>query len=121
MQNTGPRLSAAALALAFVVVTAQAGLAAPHPSSTSAAVSGTNVGQLAQADGESPRELQPRYEPVPAAPSGQGSSFNDEYIFGLTRGIADSALHPAAKILLFPMTVPLDIALLPFEIIGGFF
>ena len=28
---------------------------------------------------------------------------------------------PAAKILVFPMTVPLDLALLPFEVIGGLF
>lgn len=74
--------------------------------------------QLAQDGGTEPRELQPRYEPV--QPQAQ-SSYNDEYIFGLTRGIAESTLHPVGKILLFPLTVPLDLVLLPFEAIGGLF
>lgn len=76
--------------------------------------------QLAQAEGaeSQPRELQPRYEPVEPQPK---SSYNDEYIFGLTRGVVDSAMHPAAKVLLFPLTVPLDLVFLPFSAIGGLF
>lgn len=47
--------------------------------------------------------------------------YDDQYIFGLTRGIAEADMHPAVKILVFPITVPLDFVLLPFEVIGGLF
>jgi len=43
------------------------------------------------------------------------------YFFAMTRGVAWSTLSPAVKPLLFVFTVPLDIALLPFAAIGGFF
>jgi len=74
--------------------------------------------ELVQAEGTEPRESQPRYEPTPHQ---SRNSYNDEYIFGLTRGVADSTMHPVVKILFFPITVPLDLALLPFEAIGGLF
>ena len=73
---------------------------------------------LAQAGGTEPRELEPRYKPVP--PQAE-SSYNSGYIFALTRGVADSTLHPAAKVTLFPVTVVLDLAYLPFATIAGFF
>jgi uncharacterized protein YceK len=76
------------------------------------------VAQLAQADSSESRDSQPCCE---AAARERKGSFNDEYVFGLTRGIADSDMHQAAKILVFPMTVPLDFVLLPFEVIGGLF
>jgi hypothetical protein len=71
---------------------------------------------LAGAPGD--RELDPRYHP--AEPQSR-SSYNDAYIFGLTRGVADSTMHPAVKVLLFPLTVPLDLVFLPFSAIGGAF
>jgi len=71
---------------------------------------------VAQPHGEEPRELQPRYEPEQPQPRG---SFNNEYIFGISRGVTDSSMHPALKVLILPITVPLDIVFLPFEIIGG--
>jgi hypothetical protein len=71
---------------------------------------------LAHSDGD--RELQPRYEPAQPAPQG---AYNNQYIFGITRGVADSTMHPAVKILIFPITVPFDLVLLPFEVMGGFF
>lgn len=64
------------------------------------------------------------HEPHPcckAAETHRHGRYNDEYIFGLTRGVAGSTMHPAARILVFPVTVPLDFALLPFEVIGGLF
>ncbi len=74
--------------------------------------------RLAQAAGTEPRELQPRYEPVAPQPK---SSYNSSYIFGMTKDLAASTIAPAGKAPLFLLTVPLDIVLLPFTIIGGFF
>ncbi len=74
--------------------------------------------QLAQANQRDPRPLEPRYEPVPPQPR---SSYNDEYIFAATKGVAHSTMIPAAKVSLYPLTVILDIVILPFAVIGGFF
>ena len=73
---------------------------------------------IAQAHGTEPGELSPRYEPVPPEPK---SSYNSGYLFGMTRGVAQSTVHPAVKVPLFVITVPLDIVFLPFAAIGGFF
>jgi hypothetical protein len=73
---------------------------------------------LAQAQGTEQPELRPRYEPVPPEPK---SSYNNQYLFAMTRGVADSTIHPAGKVPLYLLTVPLDIVLLPFALIGGFF
>ncbi len=76
------------------------------------------VVQLAQDDGTRPRELEPRYTPAPVE---EPSSYNSSYIFGMTRGVADSTIHPAGKVPLFVLTVPLDLVFLPFAAIGGLF
>lgn len=47
--------------------------------------------------------------------------YNTDYLFGLSRGTAGSAILPAFKAFVFILTVPLDIALLPFAAIGGLF
>jgi hypothetical protein len=73
---------------------------------------------VAQAGGTEPRELEPRYKPVPPP---EQSSYNSDYVFGMTRGVANSTIHPAGKVLLFPLTVPLDLVFFPFALIGGFF
>lgn len=91
---------------------------ASHGSAPAAADDQRNVIQIAQAPEPSPRELQPRYEPVPPP---EKSWYNDSYIFGMTRGVANSTLVPAAKAPLFLLTVPLDLVLLPFAAIGGCF
>ncbi len=62
--------------------------------------------------------LEPRYQPREPEPK---SWYNSSYIFGMTRGVASSTMVPAAKVPLFVLTVPLDIALLPFAAIGGLF
>ncbi len=76
------------------------------------------VVQLAQAHGTEPRELEPRYQPVPPA---EKSWYNDSYIFALTRGVADSTMVPAAKAPLYVLTVPIDLVLLPIAAFGGLF
>ena len=76
---------------------------------------------VAQAGGTEPRELDPRYKPVPPVPPEERSSYNSDYVFGMTRSVADSTMHPVGKILLFPLTVPLDLVFFPFALIGGFF
>lgn len=73
---------------------------------------------VAQAQDMEQGELSPRYEPVPPHPP---SAYNSDYLFGMTRGVAQSTVHPAAKVPLFVLTVPLDIVFLPFAAIGGFF
>jgi hypothetical protein len=84
-----------------------------------AAPSHPNAIQVAQAPEPSPGELQPRYTPVPPPPP--PSWYNSSYIFGMTKGVANSTMVPAAKAPLFLFTVPLDLVLLPFEAIGGLF
>jgi len=49
------------------------------------------------------------------------SGYSSEYIFGMTKGIMRSTLTPALKPVILLVTVPLDIAFLPFAAIGGFF
>ena len=73
---------------------------------------------VAQEQGTVQGELRPRYEPVPPQPK---SWYNSEYLFGMTRGVAQSTIHPAVKVPLFVLTVPLDIVFLPFAAIGGCF
>jgi hypothetical protein len=117
MSKHGSSLSRVGFAAAFVFL-ATAGISNAAPSGSPSTSHATPVlVELAQA-GDSAPCAQSRYEPAGRA---SDSSFNDEYVFGLTRGIADSDAHPVAKILIFPLTVPLDLALLPFEAIGGLF
>lgn len=47
--------------------------------------------------------------------------YNSEYIFALTRGLANSTMHPAGKVPLFIFTLPLDVVFLPFAAIAGLF
>ncbi len=77
--------------------------------------------RIAQAD-EAPEggtgKLEARY--APREPE-EKSWYNSDYIFGMTRGVSGSTLHPAAKVPLFVLTVPLDLVFLPFAAIGGLF
>jgi hypothetical protein len=81
---------------------------------------------LAQEGGTEPRELEPRYEPPPPGTPGPYNEqdhdyYNSDYLFGMTRGVANSTIVPALKAPLFLFTIPLDIVFLPFTAIGGFF
>ncbi len=116
---------AAALVLLGVSLGALGGGASP-----AAAEAVTEAGAepilLAQDGGTEPRELEPAYAPPPPGEPGpyneaEGQGYNSDYLFGLTRSTARSTIVPAAKVPLFLFTIPLDIALLPFAAIGGFF
>ena len=50
-----------------------------------------------------------------------GDGYNSDYLFALSRGLGDAAIHPAGKAPRFIFTVQLDIVLLPCAAIGGFF
>ena len=73
---------------------------------------------LAQAEGTRDGGLEPRYQPrEPEAPS----AYSGEYVFAMTRGVADAPIASAGKVALYVLTLPLDIALLPFALLGGLF
>ena len=49
------------------------------------------------------------------------AAFNDEYVYATTRGVDDmEGVHPGLKLTLYPVTIVLDTALLPFAVIAGF-
>jgi uncharacterized protein YceK len=56
---------------------------------------------------------------APRTASASGN-FNDEYVYATTRGVSDLHMHPAAKLSLYPLTLVVDTALLPFAVIAGF-
>jgi len=45
--------------------------------------------------------------------------FNSEYIFGMTKAILNSTMHPAVKPMPCLVTVPLDLVFLPFTLLLG--
>ncbi len=45
--------------------------------------------------------------------------FNDEYVFAATRSVSEMDVNPALKVTLFPVTIVLDTAFLPFALIAG--
>lgn len=103
------------VAVALAIAVPSAGIADGGPASDTRDA-GIVVAQAAGTTEEG--RLQPRYQPEPPQ---EKSSYNNEYLFSLTRGVADSTLHPAAKAPMYLFTVPLDIVLLPATLIGGFF
>ena len=74
--------------------------------------------QAAQQSEDGTAPLEPRYAPREPA---EKSWYNSQYIFGITRSVTSSTLQPAAKVPLLVLTLPLDLALLPFAVIGGLF
>ena len=48
------------------------------------------------------------------------SKFNDEYIYATTKAVNDMDANPALKLTLYPATIVLDTAFLPFAVIAGF-
>ena len=58
--------------------------------------------------------------PVAAhATTGPTRGFNDEYVFAATRSVSEMDVNPALKVTLFPVTIVLDTAFLPFALIAG--
>ena len=83
------------LGLSFVVIGAE-----PAPASAEAE-SAPIV--LAQDGGTEPRELEPAYAPPPPGEPGpyneaEGQGYNSDYLFGMTRGVANSTIAPAGKV-----------------------
>jgi hypothetical protein len=70
------------------------------------------------AEEERPGRIEPRYQPREPEPK---PWYNSDYLFGMTRGVTNSTIHPAAQVPLLVLTIPLDIVFLPFAAIGGFF
>ena len=58
--------------------------------------------------------------PAPAAAMTSERGFNDEYVFATTRAVNNMDANPALKLTLFPATIVLDTAFLPFAVIAGF-
>jgi len=73
---------------------------------------------VAQAQGTRAGTLEPRYEPAPAA---DPDAFDNQYVFAMSRGVADAAIAPYGKLPLYVLSVPIDLAFLPFALIGGLF
>jgi hypothetical protein len=46
--------------------------------------------------------------------------FNDSYVFAATKALERSDTSPLVKVPLFPVTIVLDVAVLPFTVIAGF-
>jgi len=52
---------------------------------------------------------------------GRGWRYNTEYIFGVTRGLKDQSIPPLCEGVAWIVTVPFDIANLPFTALAGLF
>ncbi len=59
--------------------------------------------------------------PAEASLAEPGGIYHCDYYFAITRGVADSHLADPLKPVVFVVTLPLDLALLPFAAVGGFF
>ncbi len=60
---------------------------------------------------------------VPASQAAAAESrhgFNDEYIYATTRDVSDMDAPAGLKLTLYPATIVIDTALLPFAVIAGF-
>jgi hypothetical protein len=47
--------------------------------------------------------------------------YNSEYLFAATRSVTEMDTSPVVKVPLIPLTLVLDLAILPFEAIAGLF
>jgi hypothetical protein len=74
-------------------------------------------GKAAQESSEEGR-IEPRYQPREPV---EEPWYNSDYLFGMTRAVTNSTIHPGAQVPLLVLTIPLDIVFLPFSAIGGFF
>jgi uncharacterized protein YceK len=57
---------------------------------------------------------------APRSASADDADFNDEYVYATTRGVSDLDMHPGLKLTLYPVTLVVDTAFLPFAVIAGF-
>ena len=112
------RLQARRLRGALAGLLAVLPLALAHPAAGEPADAAVRVAQADPASEGGTGKLEARYSPREPE---EKSWYNSDYIFGMTRGVTGSTLHPAAKVPLLLLTVPLDLALLPIAAIGGLF
>ncbi|MFT5443698.1 MAG: hypothetical protein ACI8W3_002749 [Myxococcota bacterium] len=95
----------------------------------SATVLGCIVSASATADNRMGTTHEASYEASANAPTIEVATaldmrddgYNSDYIFGMTKGVADSTIIGAVKPLFMLVTIPLDLVFLPFAAIGGFF
>jgi hypothetical protein len=103
----------------FFVATILCSLLAPAPALASAASFVDSLASLAHAQaGDREGDLEPRYEPREPEPE---PAYDSSLVFATTRAVADSTIVPAGKVPLYVLTIPVDIAFLPFALIGGLF
>ena len=62
--------------------------------------------------------LEPTYQPRPPP---EKETYTTDYLFAITRAIADSTIAPAGRVPLYFLSIPVDIVFLPIELIAGFF
>ena len=55
-----------------------------------------------------------------SAPVSAEAAFNDQYVYAATKAVNHMDAPPIAKAPLYPLTVVLDTAILPFTVIAGF-
>jgi hypothetical protein len=103
-------VSIVALSLGALGCAGSGGSAGDEPSASSA--------EQADSGREGSRPLEPRYQPREPEPK---PWYNSDYLFGMTRAVTGSTIHPGAQVPLLVLTIPLDIAFLPFAAIGGLF
>ena len=53
--------------------------------------------------------------------AGRGWRYNPDYLFGVTRGLRDQDISPWCEGAAWVVTVPFDIANLPFTVLAGLF
>ena len=56
---------------------------------------------------------------APAHPAA-AAGFNDEYVFATTKAVHRMDANPGLKVTLYPVTLVVDRAFLPFAVIAGF-
>jgi len=116
MKGPGTRGARAALgSILFAALLAAGGAFADRGGSDSDTAYGAQQSALAMSSHASSDDLTRTRQEIEAW------HYNSDYLFGLSRGTAGSALHPAFKPFVFLVTIPLDIALLPIAAIGGLF
>jgi uncharacterized protein YceK len=57
---------------------------------------------------------------APAPASAASGEFNDEYVYATTRAVNRMDAPAGAKVTLYPLTLVVDTAFLPFAVIAGF-
>ena len=55
---------------------------------------------------------------VPVNPA--AAAFNDEYVYASTKAVHHMHASPGVKVTLYPVTLVVDTAFLPFAVIAGF-